>query len=131
MPLRAGDASAYTGLRETSFLPSLVDRAADALAWLGARAEREIVVVSHQVPPRLRRPARLTPRGPARRTGPPPTPRVRADQAFTHHLFSFGHTRKLKQAPPVVEYAKDEMAVWMTTPLANCECRTLLATWPS
>ena len=95
----AGDASAYTGLRETSFLPNLVGRAADALAWLGARPEREIVLVSHQ--------------------------------AFTHHLFSFGHTRKLKQAPPVVEYATDELAVWMTTPLANCECRTLLATWPS
>ena len=32
-------------------------------------------------------------------------------------------------APPLVEYATDEIATWMTTPLANCECRTLLATW--
>ena len=37
----------YGGLRETKNLGALRARAAEAMAWLGARPEKEIVVVSH------------------------------------------------------------------------------------
>ena len=45
---RLGSQQAFLGLRETADLGGLAARARRALAWIGRRPEREIVVVSHQ-----------------------------------------------------------------------------------
>jgi predicted GIY-YIG superfamily endonuclease len=42
-----GNATQYTGLRESAHMRTIAHRSARLFAWLQARPEREIVVVSH------------------------------------------------------------------------------------
>ena len=98
---RHGPADLYGEHREHRDLPSLARRAREAIEWLGGRPEREIVVVSHQ--------------------------------SFLRALFSLGLTRKLRGLPVAVEYGGPraaELKEVMMQPFANCEMRTVLATFP-
>jgi broad specificity phosphatase PhoE len=94
-----GSAESYSGHREMDRATELAARARTAMEWLGARAERDIVVVSHS--------------------------------AFYGHLFAYGQetSRRLGKLPRVFEYAEPAVRDWMTAPFANCECRTVIATF--
>ena len=94
-----GSAEAYGGHREMDRRTELAERARTAVEWLGARAERDVVVVSHS--------------------------------AFYGHLFAYGHptSRRLAELPRIFDYATPAVRDWMTAPFANCECRTVVATF--
>jgi broad specificity phosphatase PhoE len=97
-----GSQDVYQGLRETSDLSALACRARAALAWLGARPEREIVVVSHS--------AFLM-------------------NLFGFGQPSSGR-RNLRGLPPCVQYADHQVALWMMSSFANAEMRTVVAHFP-
>ena len=92
-----GSYEAYDGLRETADMPALHARAQAAIAWLGARPEREIVVVSHAA-------------------------FLRHLFAFGHEPKG-----ELGRHARVVEYADSEASNYMRCYFGNAECRSVVA----
>ena len=105
-----GSQEAFQAHRESADLPHLAERARSAFAWIGARPEAEIVLVGHQ--------------------------------AFMWNVLNMGRSdgpeERLRGLPPVVAYggaddaehqdaAAGAFETWISSPFANCECRSVWA----
>lgn len=97
-----GDHEAHRHLRETADLGALASRALDAVEWLGARPEKEIVVVGHSA-------------------------FWGHFFRFGHGGDDVGRCPKAVEYG--VDGAGQALAAWMMAPFANCEMRTVVGRW--